>query len=238
MQPQSLCVSLYRCFCYNQGRFYRRLKRRCNLFHTTGEGKVRGRMRSQSGYDNLPDEQLVRRARAGELRAYDVLVARYQRPVYSYVYRLLGDADAALDVAQETFIAGFETLGKFQEGRKLLPWLFGISVNMVRRHRRTARKHASVTPEGPEGEGDLWELLRGPEDQQPEQLVLETAQQDAVRRLVLGLPEKYKTVMALRYIAGLQCDEIAEALAMPPRTVRVQLHRGRELLKKQLGLAE
>ncbi len=194
-------------------------------------------MRSLSGYENLPDDELVRRALRGEARAFEAVVARYERPLYSYARRVMRDQDAASDVTQETFLAAWETLGRFQAGRNLLAWLFGIEVNMIRRALRASKRHESVTPEGGEGEGDLWERLAAPEGLEPERVVLAQAERDAVRRLLLDLPEKYAKVMSLRYIAGLQCDEVAEALNLPPRTVRVQLHRGRELVKQRLGLS-
>lgn len=157
------------------------------------------------------------RARLGDGAAWDVLVQQYQQPAFRLAYLLLGDADEAEDVAQETFLRVFRALDRFDASRPMLPWLLSITANLARNRRRSIGRFF----------GALQRLIRenpgmgNAEGNGHEQRWQSQALWGAVRRLNYSDQQ----VVYLRYFLELSVDETAQAMAIPPGTVKSRLHR-------------
>jgi RNA polymerase sigma-70 factor, ECF subfamily len=171
---------------------------------------------------DLADAELAQRAGAGDERAFEQLVRRYQRPVYALCCRYLGPADAA-DAGQETFVRAFTHLAKYDRTRPLLPWLLTIARRLCIDHQR-ARRHEAAAVEVP----DLGNAPVEPHVSAREELAL-------LARAFETLPEGPREALALFHFQDLSYKEIAETLEIPMGTVMTWIHRGRDALRQALA---
>ncbi len=178
----------------------------------------------------LSDEDLLARLRSGESGLFGDLVRRYERELFGYLNRYLGDAELAADVFQNTFVQVFVKIEQYQPGRLARPWLYAIATNQaidaLRRRNRRADSRADPLLAGDEGDDSarpLFEVLR---DRDPGPV--ETAEAAEVRHLVREsvdrLPPLLREVVILAYFQGLRYQEIADALDIPLGTVKSRLH--------------
>jgi RNA polymerase sigma-70 factor (ECF subfamily) len=182
------------------------------------------------------DIQLVAAALAGSEEAYRELLARYERPVFSLIVRMVGDRSLAEDLAQETFIKAFRRLDTYDRERKLSSWLFKIAHNTALDHlrRRGLETVPLETPAEDEG-GDLIAVLTDPAGRSPEAGVARGDLAAALERAVGGLRPEYREAVLLRFREGLAYQEIAEITGQPLGTVKTQLHRARKELIEALA---
>ncbi len=181
------------------------------------------------------DADLVRATLCGTTAAYNGLVERYQRQVYNLAYRILGNAEDAGDLAQETFLRAYGALGSFRQDASFLTWLYKISSNLCIDHIRARKSRTALSldverEEGREPAADL--RATGPES-----AAIRSAVRDEVQRAVQNLPEKYRVVVVMRHLQDMSVEEIALVLDMPSGTVKTHLFRGREMLRSRLRSA-
>jgi RNA polymerase sigma-70 factor (ECF subfamily) len=178
---------------------------------------------------NCSDEDLLNYFRQGQTEAFGALVRRYERELYGYLRRYLGDAELAEDVFQNTFLQLYTKAGQYEPGRPVRPWLYTIATHQAIDALRRNSRHQVLSldqnrKELPNGEiRSLLELLetRGPgtvEQVQGEE------RRDRVRASVDHLPDFLKQVLVLAYYQGLKYREIADILGIPVGTVKSRLH--------------
>jgi RNA polymerase sigma-70 factor, ECF subfamily len=175
------------------------------------------------------DEDLLARFRKGESAAFGVLVRRYERELYGYLRRYLGDGDLADDVFQNTFLQLYTKIGQYEAGRPVRPWLYTIATHQAIDALRRNGRHQALSldqnrKELPNGEvRSLVELLeaRGPGTLD---VLHGEERRQKVRAAVEALPEFLKQVVLLAYYQGLKYREIAEVLEIPVGTVKSRLH--------------
>ena len=176
------------------------------------------------------DEELMLRYRdLGDQEAYDELVHRYERELYSYLYRYLGDAGLAEEVFQTTFFRLHESRRLFQEGKRLRPWLYTIATHQAIDALRKAGRQPwasldrSQAPDEGGDDGSLLDLLEAETPTPPVQA--ENAEYRAwMREAVNRLPEHLRSVVLLVYFQGLKYSEAAEILGIRPGTVKSRLN--------------
>jgi RNA polymerase sigma-70 factor (ECF subfamily) len=189
-------------------------------------------------WSEMTDEQLLlvyrtaaRSASSGQeaAEAFETLVHRYERELYSYLFRYLGDAAMADDAFQATFLQVHLKCEQFEEGRKFRPWLYTIATNQSidaqrrnKRHRllsldRRASSMASV------GSGSLVELLLSREPEAVSNLEREE-RREWIREAVQSLPEQLRGAVVLVYYQGIKYREAAEVLGIPVGTVKSRLN--------------
>lgn len=182
------------------------------------------------------DEQgLIQDARKGDLDAFNGLVFHYQDMVYNVAYRIMGEHGAAGDAAQEAFISAYQKLGQYRGG-SFKAWLLRIVSNCCYDELRR-RKRQPVTPLKPELEdGDLMEDPAWIEDDSanPEDLTEQTELQEAIQRCINKLEEKFKTILVLVDVEGLDYETASEAASVPLGTVKSRLARARERVQECL----
>lgn len=181
------------------------------------------------------DEELVARARGGDLDSFNQLVLRWERPIYALAYRVIGREEDARDVAQETFLRAFRGLGGFKGEAKFSSWLYRITINLcrdwIRRERRTPVAQA---PEGV----DLIELAsESTPAESIEDLVSRKELGRAVAKAMSSLPDEQRTAIILKEYQGLTFQEIADLLNCPLSTVKTRLYQGLNVLRRQLEQA-
>jgi RNA polymerase sigma-70 factor (ECF subfamily) len=184
------------------------------------------------------DEVLLEAARGGDRDAFDSLVHRYEKELYGYLRRYLGDAVLAEDIFQNTFLKVYEKIHQYEPGRPVRPWLYTIATHQaVDALRRVNRRSAvSLDRKGsPGAEGDQSSLadLLVSKDQSPQDALSQEEQKQALRMAVEELPELYREVLLLAYYQEMKYKDIAEVLRVPVGTVKSRLHAavGKLLLK-------
>jgi RNA polymerase sigma-70 factor (ECF subfamily) len=175
------------------------------------------------------DEELLGRFCRGQTEAFGVLVRRYERELYGYLRRYLGDSSLAEDVFQNTFLQLYLKSAQYEEGRPVRPWLYTIATHQaIDALRRNARHQILSLEQKREdsGNGELRSLLDNLESRGPAPLDNLTASErkERVRASVDRLPEFLREVVILAYYQGLKYREIADILGIPVGTVKSRLH--------------
>jgi RNA polymerase sigma-70 factor (ECF subfamily) len=177
-----------------------------------------------------PDGQLVLLAKDGNLEAFNSLVDRYQRPVYSLCYRILGRREAAEDAAQEAFLSAYRALHSF-EGGNFKSWLFRIAANQCRDELRREKRRIVAGPLV-RGEGNEEETVDVPDaGPGPGMLLLSKEMGDTLERLLLQLPFEQRQAVVLIDIYELAYEEVSQLTATSTGTIKSRVHRGREKLR-------
>ena len=194
-------------------------------------------------YDDSTDKQLVSLCRRGDERAARELVVRFQRPVFSIIYRMVRDRERAEDLAQETFVRTFNNLDRYDRSYKFSSWLFKIAYNLTIDHLRkkelkTISIHGSpdaVTSDQQEATSVTLESTEEAPDARLESLELAGQLEEAIGRL----RQEYRTAIILRHVEGRAYEEIAEIMDIPLGTVKTYIFRARRQLRDDLsGLFE
>lgn len=185
-------------------------------------------MREIDPLAKVPDEELLARFRKGQRDVFGALVRRYQRELYGYLRRYLGDADLADDVFQTTFVQVFSKAAQYEPGRPVRPWLYAIATNQAIDALRRTNRRAAVSLEAVEGEVDgerrgLIEMIES-RDADPFDNVDAAETRALVRNCLDQLPEGMRQVILMAYYQGLKYQDIAEALDVPLGTVKSRLH--------------
>ena len=171
------------------------------------------------------EHDIIERCRKGDSDAYTVLVDRYRSLAYTVACRMLGDADTANDIAQESFLAAYEGLRHFRFGSKFSSWLTSIVLNKCQDHLRSRRATVGI---------DEIAEIRETRRRNPEQEASAGESADAVQKALDRLPPDYREVIILKHIEELDYQSISEILGVSVAALKVRAHRGRELLRAQL----
>ena len=179
------------------------------------------------------DQQLVQRAQRGDLRAFDLLVLKYQGRIAALISRYVSDAGEVEDVTQEAFIKAYRALGKFRGDSAFYTWLYRIAANAAKNHlvAKGRRPGADATIEDAEGydEGGLLS-----ESASPEALAMGKELAEVVESALNELPDELKAALILREFDGLSYDDIADVLGCPVGTVRSRIFRAREAIDQRV----
>lgn len=178
----------------------------------------------------LSDEELVLEYRAaGAEGVFAELVRRYERELYSYLRRYLGNAAMAEDAFQATFLQVHLKIEQFEEGRKFRPWLYTIATNQAIDAQRRNRRHRLVSldrsnkRDNQDEIGSLLDLMES-RDPNPTFQMESAERQEWMRAALEKLPEPLYTVVTLVYYQGLKYREAADVLSIPVGTVKSRLH--------------
>ncbi len=187
-----------------------------------------------------PDHETVARARQGDRDAFRALVENHQHKVYGLVLRVLRcDRESAADLAQEVFLRVWKGLPNFDQRARFSTWLHKITMNLCiseyRRLRALKRGKWTFSLDAPvDGTDDLF-IDPPSRELAPGEAVDQREFAAAVRRAVAELPQEFRDAVLLRDLQGLEYEEIAAILDIPPGTVRSRIHRGRLILQEKLA---
>jgi len=175
------------------------------------------------------DEELLTRFRDGRKEAFGVLVHRYERELYGYLRRYLGDGNLAEDVFQNTFLQLYVKSGQYEPGRPVRPWLYTIATNQAIDALRRNNRHQAVSLDQTREEsadGEIHGLVDMLDSREPGPLDLAQSQEcrERVRASVDCLPDFLRQVLILAYYQGLKYRDIADILGIPVGTVKSRLH--------------
>lgn len=183
--------------------------------------------------ENPADAELVRRTLAGEDRAFALLMRRYSGPLLLFVRRYVGAPDVAQDLLQESFVAAWSALDRYDPARPLGAWLRAIALNKCRDHgRRLALRRLIL------GDPESEEALRQP-DPAPcgDEILLENERRAMLEAAIAALPAKLKEPLLLTCFEGLSQHEAAKLLGTTVKAVETRVYRARRQLSAALGAA-
>jgi RNA polymerase sigma-70 factor (ECF subfamily) len=168
------------------------------------------------------DRALVARCLEGDSTAFEALVERYHRVLFTVAVRMLGDRDDANDATQNTFLKVHRSLGRFDANRRFFSWIYRILVNECLNLQRAHHPHEPLDADvaGTDNPGARLEA---------------SDERRQVQAAILDLSAEQRAVIVLRHFADMSYDEISEALNVPVRTVRSRLHSARRRLIELLA---
>ena len=193
----------------------------------------------QTDYTSLQDRELAALAQSGREGAYRELLVRYERPVFSLVYRMVRERAVAEDLAQEAFIRAFAAIGSYDPSFKFSNWIFKVANNhaidyLRRRKLDTVSIHGSAHATTPEEEARTAPVLASSRET-PESALLNRELGHRIEWAIGELRPEYRSVILLRHVEGHSYEEIAEILELPLGTVKTYLHRARAELRALLA---
>jgi RNA polymerase sigma-70 factor (ECF subfamily) len=181
------------------------------------------------------DQKLVERVQAGDKRAFDLLVGKYQHKIIGLVSRYVYDHHEAMDIAQEAFIKAYKALPRFRGDSAFYTWLYRIAINTAKNHlvsrgRRPPDVDVDVVDaEYFDGGDELREL------ENPENSLFRDELQATVKRALDQLPEDLRAALTLREFEGMSYEDIAAVMDCPVGTVRSRIFRAREAIDKEIA---
>ena len=181
------------------------------------------------------DWQLVERVQRGDKRAFDLLVAKYQRKLFRLLSRLIRNPAEIEDVAQEAFIKAYRALPNFRGESAFYTWLYRIAINTAKNYLVAQGRRAPTQTETDIEDAENFEdgdSLRT--EDTPDRMLLSKQVAEAVNRAIERLPEELRTAIVLRELEGLSYDEIAMSMNCPIGTVRSRIFRAREAVAAEL----
>jgi RNA polymerase sigma-70 factor (ECF subfamily) len=190
--------------------------------------------RTDVGIDRELDAEevgYIARARQGNEAAWEWLMRRYQEPVFRLAYLIVGDADDAEDVAQETFVRAYLSLERFDMSRPLRPWLMQITANLSRNRRRSLGRYWAAIQRFFQANATHSPL---PTADTTGAIALRHLEADQLWQAVQQLPPAAQDTVYMRYFLGMSEAETAEALGVAPGTVKSRLHRALQRLQSLL----
>jgi RNA polymerase sigma-70 factor (ECF subfamily) len=168
------------------------------------------------------DKTLMERCIKGDRQAFEVLLVRYEKPVYNAAYRMLHSRDDARDVTQTVFLKVFERIDQFDPQRRFFSWIYRITLNESINWLKKSNRLDPLDERLADGSG-------GPEKAAENQQLSE-----GMQAALMTISPDYRQVIVLKHVLGCSYQEIAEVLDIPEKTVKSRLYSARQLLKDKL----
>ena len=181
------------------------------------------------------DEELLVSIQEGDTGSLGLLVQRWERPLFRFVYRMLPKRDEAQDICQETFLRILSKANLFNPDGKFSTWMYQIALNLTRDHMRKKVRWSTVVVDGGEDRELRAPSVVGGRPVTPDSLLADSDRRAVVRRALQRLPAEQQEVLVLKEYQGLKFREIAELLGCPESTVKSRMYYGLKGLKTALA---
>jgi len=178
------------------------------------------------------DVIIVSRVRSGDIDSFETLVAAYQNKIFSFIYRMVMSVEDARDLTQEVFLQAFRSLETFRGNAKFSTWLYRIAANKTLDFLRKNKSAGRLESIDVLGENVARAELP---NNTPENIVLREEKIRKLRRLISGLPDKYRMTLVLFHYENLTYQQISDTLELPVKTVATRLYRAKLILRESLG---
>ena len=189
-------------------------------------------------YKNLTDQEVVARARQGRETAFRELIGRYERPVFSLIYRLVRDRERAEDLSQETFIKVLNALDRYDPSYKFSSWIFKIAHNTALDQLRKKEPDTLSLDGSPHAEtaaeAEASTVTVTSDEPSPEDYAAHRELSGVLDKAISKLRPEYRTAIVLCHLEGRPYEEIAEIMDVPLGTVKTYIHRARHELRHHL----
>jgi len=183
------------------------------------------------------EASLIRACQQGDQTAFNLLVWRWEKPLFNFTYKYVGDAHLAQDLVQETFLRVLKSIRGYEHRGAFSTWLYRIAVNLCKDHFRKKRvPMVSLHDYYTTSSGDRVYVKDCLADERAgsDEALAAADREELVRRLLAGLPEEQRIVILLKEYQALKFREIAEVLDVPEGTVKARLYRGLRTMREQL----
>lgn len=185
------------------------------------------------GGDNVSDEELIKRVKSGDIDAFEEIIAKYEKRVFSLIYNMLKNDNDIEDVAQEVFVKVYKNIDKFHGNSSLYTWIYRITTNLCLDYIKKQKSVIYIDEKIQTDDGELDFQLPSEEKLQDE-LYEEKELKQKLEKSIAKLPDKQRVMIVLRDIKGLSYEEISEILEIKLGTVKSQINRARLKLKELL----
>ncbi|AGX02194.1 MULTISPECIES: RNA polymerase sigma factor SigW [Bacillaceae] len=176
----------------------------------------------------------IKQVLKGDQNAFGEIVEIYKDKVFQLCFRMLGNRHEAEDIAQEAFLRAYVNIQSFNIDLKFSTWLYRIATNLCIDRIRKKKPDYFLDAEVAGTDGLTMYSQIAADTRLPEEDVESLELQETIQNEISKLPEKYRSVIVLKYIEELSLNEISEIMDLPLGTVKTRIHRGREALRKQL----
>lgn len=181
------------------------------------------------------EKAYIARAKQGDLAAFEQLVLRYEKMVYTLAFRMMDHSEDAKDLSQEVFLKAYRSIARFDERAAFSTWLYRIAMNACidEMRRRKGKQTLSIEQEQESEDGSMQHQIADPGDT-PEESLLRQEKRSEILEALGQLSAEHRAVVILRDVKELRYEEIAEILQLPPGTVKSRLSRARRQLKAEI----
>jgi len=179
------------------------------------------------------DLSLVRRAKKGDYRAFDLLVLKYQSRVIATAFKFVKEKQLAEDIAQEAFIKSYKSIDSFREESSFYTWVYRITVNTAKNYLVSSKRREEVVISDLSKDDSFYpEKL---DVDSPQEILKASELRDLIFETLSSLGEETRTALSLREFDGSSYEQIAEIVQCPVGTVRSRIFRGREIIEEVVG---
>ena len=178
------------------------------------------------------DLALVRRAKKGDYRAFDLLVLKYQGRVIATAYKYVKEKQLAEDIAQEAFIKSYKSLDSFREESSFYTWVYRIAVNTAKNYIVSSKRREEIIMTDLSEDNNYYP--EKPDIDSPQDILNASELRDLIFATLSSLGEETRTALSLREFDGLSYEQIAEISNCPVGTVRSRIFRGREMIEEKV----
>ena len=179
------------------------------------------------------DIALVHRAQKGDYRAFDLLILKYQARVITLANKFVNDKQIAEDIAQESFIKVYKSIGSFRGESAFFTWLYRVAVNTAKNY-LSSKKRKKEMLVSDITDSDTTDPLSALTTESPEDILAANNLREIILKSFSDLPEEIRTALSLREFEGLSYEEIGKILDCPVGTVRSRIFRGREQIQEAI----
>ena len=183
---------------------------------------------------DLTEQGWVERAKQGDQAAFEVIFQRYERQIYSFIYRMMGDPDDAYDLTQDCFIKAYKALSRTSDDLNVSAWLHRIAANACLDVLRRRQRLRWLPWEAPKHD----QLLLSTPTDDPERSALSQETRVAVQQVLNRMSHRHRAALILREYEGLSCEEIGAVMGLSRSAVKSMLFRARDEFKRLYGALE
>ena len=183
------------------------------------------------------DQEIIVEVLNGNRDFFCLLVQKYERPIFNYIFRMVRSKPDAEDLAQDTFVKAFYALNKYDSTYEFSTWIYRIALNVCRDYFRKKKLflYSLSAPIGDEEESEFEDFIPQDSFHNPDDVLLNQELRLNLEKAIQDLPIKFREVIVLRHLEGLSYDEISSITGLPVGTVKTYLHRARKKLQDELG---
>lgn len=184
----------------------------------------------------MTDAELIRNVLAGQIDAFNTIVWRWEKSLYNFVLRYVGDREEARDICQKTFIRAYENLSRLREPEKFSTWLYQIAVNICRDQLKKKKRQRWISLEGWQhdrnGNEDNLVVAEPTAEAGPDAAAHHRDVGEIIRRALQEIPEEQRVVIIMKVYQGLKFSEIAEILNTSDNTAKSRMYYGVRALRQ------
>ena len=184
--------------------------------------------------DKADDKRLVERVKAGDKRAFDVLVLKYQHKIVKLVMRYVHDQTEALDVTQEAFIKAYRAIPKFRGDSAFYTWMYRIAINTAKNHIVAMKRKPMEFDLDMRESGGFESNAQLRNIDSPDRIAQRDELREALQTAIDALPEELRVAIVFREFEGMSYEDIASAMNCPIGTVRSRIFRARDAIDKAI----